>query len=476
MLYKHFYTQVQEYPHKVAVVCGNQDLTFSELNSQVNSIALRLGEEGMGKGKVIATSLPAGIELIATMLASFKIGACLLPLNSKFTDTEITDYLSRSEASLVVALTEEITRIASLSVELSTIAFESIDTADGNSVVEDDDAQAPGLVLFSSGSTGKAKQVVRTYRQLIAEYEAFTQTALVDATDVFLCSVPLHHAHGFSNAFMASLLNGAKLVITPGEFNPRSVIRALEKHAVTVYPSATFMLKMLASTRLKQQPDLSQLRLVFTAGAPLADEIREALQQTLTVTACQLYGSTEAGAIALNIGDAPAYSVGRPLKGYVVSIINEDGMECPPGVEGDIVVQSPSAATEYKNNPDASAETFIEGNYVTGDIGFKNVHGDLFITGRKKQLINVAGLKVDPIEVEKVLMALEPVREVVVLGKPDSDYGEVVKAVVVADDLTEGDVVAHCKANLAEYKWPKMIEFRSEIPRSPLGKILRKYL
>ena len=93
MLYKHFYTQVQEYPHKVAVVCGNQDLTFSELNSQVNSIALRLGEEGMGKGKVIATSLPAGIELIATMLASFKIGACLLPLNSKFTDTEITDYL-----------------------------------------------------------------------------------------------------------------------------------------------------------------------------------------------------------------------------------------------------------------------------------------------------------------------------------------------------------------------------------------------
>ena len=93
-----------------------------------------------------------------------------------------------------------------------------------------------------------------------------------------------------------------------------------------------------------------------------------------------------------------------------------------------------------------------------------------------EQLINVAGLKVDPIEVEKVLMALEPVREVVVLGKPDSDYGEVVKAVVVADDLTEGDVVAHCKANLAEYKWPKMIEFRSEIPRSPLGKILRKYL
>ncbi len=475
MLYSRFNAQVQRHPQKVAIACGNQDLTFSELDLMVNNIAARLADAGMGKGAVVATSLPAGIELIATMLATFKIGACLLPLNTRFTDNEIADYLLRSGAGLVVGFADEIARASNLEVSLTGIDIESIGTAQSD-VAAEEDALAPALILFSSGSTGQAKQVVRNYQQLIAEYDAFTATALVDAGDVFLCSVPLHHAHGFSNAFMASLLNGAKLVITPGEFNPRSVIRALDKHGVTVYPSATFMLKMLAATRVKQQPDLSQLRLVFTAGAPLADEIRESLQQALSITACQLYGSTEAGAMALNLGDAPANSVGQPLKGYAVSIINEDGMECPPGVEGDIVVQSPSAATEYKHNPEASAETFSEGNYVTGDIGFKNIHGDLFITGRKKQLINVAGLKVDPVEVEQVLMALDTVREVVVLGKPDGDYGEIVKAVVVADDLTEGDVVAHCKANLAEYKWPKMIEFRQEIPRSPLGKILRKYL
>ena len=138
---------------------------------------------------------------------------------------------------------------------------------------------------------------------------------------------------------------------------------------------------------------------------------------------------------------------------------------------------SQASAKVYVGMSEQTAKTFRNGRYYTGDLGRFDEQGNLYVTGRRKKMINVAGLKVDPAEVESVILAMDGVSEVVVLGKKDGDYGEKVKAVIVPlEAATERDVIDHCKAHLAEYKWPKIIEFRNEIPKSPLGKILRKYL
>ncbi|MEP2652218.1 MAG: fatty acid--CoA ligase family protein, partial [Paraglaciecola sp.] len=248
-------------------------------------------------------------------------------------------------------------------------------------------------------------------------------------------------------------------------------------HKVSIYPSATFMLKMLSRIRMREEPDLTNLRLIYSAGAQLELDVIKDFQKTFSKTPYQLYGSTETGAIAINVGGGELNSVGKPMVNTEVEVIGDDGEKLPVNQPGEIVVSSPSAATFYEGKPEQSSKTFKDGCYFTGDLGYLDEHGFLFITGRKKAMINVAGLKVDPEEVETVLLRMPQIKEVVVLGKLDGDYGELVKAVVVPEsDVTETQIIEYSKQYLAEYKWPKNIEFRKEIPKSPLGKILRKYL
>jgi long-chain acyl-CoA synthetase len=476
MLYTQFLRHVDNQPTATAVSYGQQELTYQQLRDKVDAFAAVLAKLSVNKNVAVATLLPNSDDFVIATLAIFKLGACLLPLNIKYTDGEIQAYLTQAKISVVITHDAEMSRIGSLDVSAALIDVGSTAEPAGLTPVEPDDSDK-ALILFSSGSTGGAKQVVRSYRNLVAEGYAATQTLGITAKDVILCSVPLHHAHGFGNCFMAALFNGAKLVITPGEFNPRSIIKALVNHKVTIYPSATFMVKMLSTMRLREQPDLRALRLIFTAGAPLEPSVMTQFTELFKISPQQLYGSSETGAVAINLGDSPANSVGRPLKTIEVYIYRDNGELADVGEQGEIVISSPTAAIAYEGMPEQTTATFKDGLYFSGDLGHIDDKGNVFVTGRRKKMINVAGLKVDPEEVESVLLRLKGVNEVVVLGKADGDYGEMVKAVFVADEpLLEAEIFNHCKPYLAEYKWPKNIEFRSEIPKSPLGKILKKYL
>jgi long-chain acyl-CoA synthetase len=336
--------------------------------------------------------------------------------------------------------------------------------------------------MFSSGSTGKSKRVTRTQHNLLAEFEAMVATAGHTAQDRILCTVPLYHAHGFANALVVSLLSGACMVLPASEFNARATMGLLVSEGVTIYPAVPFMIKMLCDTRFTEPPDLSRLRLVFTAGAPLPEAVSARFAQIYGKTVGQLYGSTETGAISLNVlhqTDKPN-SVGRPLNGYEVQIREEDGEVLPAGETGEIWIGSPATTRRYDGLPEMTEQCFAGDYFFAGDTGHLDADGYLYVTGRKKLLINVAGYKVDPLEVEEVLAKHPKIGDSVVVGVAHAGYGEKIKAVVVrrpeAEACTEAEIIEFASEHLAEYKVPKMVEFRDEVPRSPLGKILRKYL
>ena len=477
MVYQQFLNIVDAYGDLVALSAGEKTVTYSELNSQASQLAAAMAAKGVTVGSTVATVIPNSIEFFVATLATFRLGATLVPLNVNYTDSELFQYIDKSAAMAIIGdASSQQARIESLG-----LAATFIDTTPELSVtlprVATFEGEQPALLMFSSGSTGGSKQVMRTYSALLAEWKSEVETFEITPDDTILCTVPLHHTHGFGNVLLAGILSGAKVVVTLGEFNPRSVVKALDSHQISIYPSATFMVKMLSVMRLRQQPDLSRLKIVYTAGAPLEAEVIDAFTATYGVSPRQLYGSTETGAAAVNKLAAPANSVGQPMANVKILIVDEQDKPLSQGEEGEIVVISQASAKVYVGMPEQTAKTFRNGRYYTGDLGRFDEQGNLYVTGRRKKMINVAGLKVDPAEVESVILAMDGVSEVVVLGKKDGDYGEKVKAVIVPlEAATERDVIDHCKAHLAEYKWPKIIEFRNEIPKSPLGKILRKYL
>ena len=278
---------------------------------------------------------------------------------------------------------------------------------------------------------------------------------------------------------MAAIRAGATLVVMPA-FNRKAVFEMLSEGEITIFPAVPFMLSMLADSPSIPATSLSSLRVVFTAGAPLPGDTFDAFLAKFDVSVRQLYGSTEMGAITINLGDTEgqrAASVGHALANIEVLIIGDDGDEVAAGETGELVVNSGAGARAYGNQPELDQETFRNGLFWSGDLGYKDAEGYIFVSGRKTLFINAAGNKVDPTQVEEVILDHPNVDECVVVGVSGHYGQEVVKAIVVGgNELSVDQIKEWCADKLADYKVPRMIEFRDEIPRSPIGKILRKYL
>lgn len=481
-VYLRLVQRVAAHGREPAVVVDGRVYDYATLLGSVHRVAAGLQAAGCSPGDRVMLMVPNGIEFVVSVFAIFAIDAVLVPLNHRFTQDEIEFYLESSGAKFAVVMPPLLGQLgASLSRFALTYPELHRTEAAGFQAPSKEAPEAGGLMMFSSGSTGKPKGVLRTQAAVLAELACFTSTTAVSECDRVLCTVPLYHAHGFCNCMMAALLNGGRLVILTNEFNARTTLRTIEREEITIYPTVPFMVRMMAEARCTPSPNLASLRLVFSAGAPLGAEVTQAFHDRYGLPVSQLYGSTETGAVCLNLShptQKPA-SVGRPLVGVGVRILADDGGTLPVGETGEVWLYSPGMAQRYERLPEATAECFRNGYFNAGDMGYLDADGALYITGRKKTQINVAGYKVDPTEVETVLGSHDAVAEVVVVGVPDPQYGECVKAAVVLKDgahCTPDEIAVYARRHLAEYKVPKLVEFRETIPRSPLGKVLRKYL
>ncbi|MBN2372569.1 AMP-binding protein [bacterium] len=336
--------------------------------------------------------------------------------------------------------------------------------------------EAEAVYIYTSGSTGHPKGIIRSRRNLVSEAENVVTTEKITRDDRILGVLPFFHSYGLGHCLLASIRSGASLVLMDG-FRPHEAIDVIRKTEVTIFPGVPYMYDILANTYMRTQAGLSSLRLCISAGAPLSLDLARHFRERFGIVINQHYGSTEAGAVSINKSkelEKNVASVGQAMANVEIKIVDDKGFDLGEGRAGEIIVKSHAVAKEYHNSPLLTSAAFKNGWFYTGDLGKKDRDGFLYITGRRKDMINVAGLKVEPAEVEEILKGFHKIREAVVISVRDESTGESVKAVVVAkEECSEEEVIDFCRARLADYKVPCQVEFRESLPRSSTGKILR---
>jgi long-chain acyl-CoA synthetase len=495
MLMELLYENAAARPDDVALVYRDERLTHAQLVERVERLAAGLAAEGLGAGDAVALLLPNDPSFVAGYFAISAIGAVVVPVNPAFKQEEldfyfrqcsvravISDERSAGVCERIVAGWDEPAQVITTSAAHRQAL--TIDMLMGHDParLERRPPDEPLVYQFSSGSTGRPKRVARTHAQCRGESEYYPVMGYGPDDRIF-CAIPLFHTYGMGCCMFAAARSGATLVLledpNPFLLRRQRALELLEHERATIFPGVPFNFRLMAEA--PGTADLSSLKLCFSAGTALPRPFFDAFLDKFGVPVRQLYGCTEAGTLTANL-DADAVAtfetVGQPVDGVQVRIEDDDGEPVPTGSIGEIAVNSPGLTDGYVDMEELNRQVFREGYFITGDLGRVDDEGRLTITGRKKLLIEVGGYKVDPIEVEDVLVAHPKVGEAVVFGVQSKVAGEeVVKAVVVpGDTLEERELISFCQERLANFKVPQVVEFREEIPKSPLGKILRKYL
>ncbi|MGL5793332.1 MAG: class I adenylate-forming enzyme family protein, partial [Waterburya sp.] len=379
----------QKYPNKTAIVCDRSQITYQELYAQVQGFSKGLSSLGIYPSDCIAVILPNCTEFVVSFYAAAKLNAVFLPLNHLFKEEELSYYINDSNAKVIITdtiradLCQQIISKSGRQIELITVDAVHpsatyfydliLPQATEAEVKANNLAEEKFLYQYSSGSTGRPKRVGRTQDNLYHEVNNFTQTAKVTSTDNILCLVPMYHAHGLGNCLLASIYNGATLVIleqfrqqgkpmeVPFIFRRLRVLELIEQEQITILPAVPYIFDTLAETPADIQADLTSLRLCFSAGNFLAQDIFERFQARFGISITQLYGCTEAGSVAIALNDQtdkPYGSVGCPIQNVEIKIIDDQGISLPVGEIGELVIKSQTLTSGYDNMPELNQTAF----------------------------------------------------------------------------------------------------------------------
>src|SRR5215203_5750888 len=464
MLMELLYQSASSRPDDVALVYCDERVTHAGLVDRVERLAAGLAAEGIGAGDAVALLLPNDPTFVASYYAISALGATVVPVNPAFKQDELEFYFRQSGIRAVISddrsagVCERI--VAGWDTPAKVIPTSA---AHGQALTLDMLMQSepakldrrspdePLVYMFSSGSTGRPKRVARTHGQVRGESDYYDWMGIT-AEDKIFCTIPLFHTYGMGCCMVAATRTGATLVLledpNPFLLRRQRALELLVAEGVTIYPGVPFNFRLMAEA--PASADLSSVRLAFSAGTALPRPFFDAFLDKFGVPVRQLYGCTEAGTLTANMDDDPVASfesVGPPVDGVEVRIEDDDGEPVPTGSIGEVAVRAPGLTSGYADMPELNSQVFREGFFITGDLGKLDDAGRLTITGRKKLLIEVGGYKVDPIEVEDVVVAHPKVGEAVVVGVPGKVAGEeVVKAVVVpSDQVDEREVISYCQ-------------------------------
>ena len=495
---------VKKHPEKTALVYDQLRLKYKDLYKNVIGLSKGLSSIGVNQSDCIALILPNCSEFVISFYAAAKLNAIVLPLNPVLKEDEIKYYISDSDAKVIITditrvdiccnvisqLDRRIELIVVNGVHPSSIYLHDLIKKETDDYEKAEPYEGDVLYQYSSGSTGRPKRVCRTQKNLFHQASNCTSTLNITSADNILTVVPLFHAYGFGDCLLAATCTGATLIILeqvqdgtfveiPFVFRRTRVLELIEKEKITVFPGVPYIFSILAGTSYERS-DLSTLKLCISAGNFLSKDIFDKFYQRFGIPIRQLYGCTEAGSVSVNLdaeSEIKYNSVGLPMNNVEIKILDDEGNELPWGFIGEIVIKSQTVTNGYYNMLELNKEVFKNDHFFTGDLGKKDEKGRLYITGRKKIFIDTGGHKVDPLEIEDILMTHPKVSEAVVVGTKGPYEGEIVKAIIVPKvECEEREILLYCRDKLAEFKIPKLIEFREEIPKSALGKILRKNL
>ena len=461
-------------------------VTYESLRLQVKALADALASAGIRRGDRVAMAMPNGLGAIVSFFAAATAGTAA-PLNPAYKYDEFCFFLEDTNARLLLCPpggAEEVRRAAAtrnipvFSVEVGSEGVTRLSNAPSGAAAS---APAPddiALILHTSGSTGRPKRVPLPHANIAASAQNIAATYALTPDDVSLCLMPLFHVHGLVASTLGALASGG-VVVVPKKFDATAFWRLVREYGVTWY-SAVPTIHQLLLARLggKEKPGgADSLRFVRSCSTALSPDVMHKLESMFGVPVLEAYGMTEAAhQMASNPLPPRPHKPGSvgPATGIRISILDEHGDSLPVEERGEVSIQGPNVFRGYENNPDANAKAFSNGWFRTGDQGYLDSEGYLHLTGRLKELINRAGEKISPREIDEVLLTHPAVAEAVSFGCPHATLGEeVAAAVVLRQPANTAEILKHCREHLAEFKCPKKLYVVPAIPLTATGKIKR---
>ena len=474
-----------------------QVLTYKALASMASSVAAGLQRLGIQKGDRIAFYLPNSPELVISYFAIWRAGAVAVPCNPMFRQQELTNHLKDAEVRYLIASAPGSDNASAVAKHLGIrlvvasdkgeLTFNDLLADDPRNLREvhidpDDDL---ALILYTGGTTGAPKGAMLTHRNIVTNTIQFAEWyALEQGLETCISVLPLFHSGGMSGALNVPLYCGATLLLM-SRFNAVGVAKTIENYRATRFFGVPTMFISLLNEETARRCDYSSLKACRTNASPLPASVKVAFDELVgREVLVEGYGLTETSPLthANPINKAKAGSIGIPLPDTEAKIVDlKTGSDLPPKEIGEIVLRGPQVMKAYWRRPDETDATLKGGWLHTGDVAYMDEEGYFFIVDRAKDMINTAGYKVWPREVEEILYNHPDVKLAAVVGVTDSYRGEIVKAFVVTREsangyVTQEEIIKFCKERLASYKVPRLVEFRNELPLSQAGKLLRRSL
>ena len=494
-----------KFPDKTAVVSETRSFSFRELNDRVNRLAHSLLNAGLRKGDRIGVLLHNGTPFLEIYFASAKTGAIFCPYNNHFKQSELKDILDYSTPRYLFVDNDFIEMVGALKQELKSVEkyiclqktslpfvepYEALIARgrgeEPNTKVVEDDVLS---IIFTGGTTGKPKGAMRTHRHLLSNAVAGVIELKVEYDERVLITFPMYHVACEDNIVRHSFMPNTFYIRREGAFDPEEVLAYISKERITRCQFVPTMIHSLIQVPNIDKVDLSSLRLILYAASVMPVEL---LKKALAVFSCgfaQLYGQTESGPLTTVLKPedhvldgspktlARLASCGKAVINYEIRVVDEEDHDVPIGEVGEIIGRSEAMMAGYWQMPEQTAKKLKNGWLHTGDLGRIDEDGYLYMVERKDDLIISGGVNVYPREIEEVLYGHPAVSEASVIGLPDEHWGEVVKAVIVPKQgvqVTDREIIEFCGKNLAGFKKPKSVDFWTELPKSPQGKILKK--
>ncbi len=479
------------------------DMTFSY--AQVDEISGRVASAlrglGLQPGDKVALQLPNVPQFLFSYFGIMKAGLVMVPLNPLLRAPEVSYHLSDSDTQLLITFelfAEEAFRGAQDAGNVPTYVvqmpgseqrpegtqhFDLLYFAEDTRDIHPTQADDTAVLLYTSGTTGQPKGAELTHFNLFMNCTVAGELFGFREDDIGLAVLPLFHVFGLSSVLNTSVRYGGTVVLVP-RFEMEPVVEAMEKHRCTIFSGVPTMYFGLLQYDVSGR-DLSSLRVGVSGGAAIPGEVIRAFEEKFPgVVILEGYGLSESSSTTtfnINAEQRKVLSIGKPIWGVEVRLVDEDDKPVPPGPDnvGEIAIRGHNIMKGYYNKPEATAEAFKNGWFHTGDLAYADDDGYLFIVDRKKDLVIRGGYNVYPREIEEVLYAHAAVAEVAVIGKPDDKLGEEVLAYVAFNpgaSATEDELIGFCKERLAAYKYPREVRIVTELPKGPSGKILKKDL
>jgi long-chain acyl-CoA synthetase len=435
---------------------GGPGFDYATLDRRAGAVAAMLAARSIGPGKRIALSLDAPADVVVAVLGGLKAGAAVAPLNPRLSAEERRRILDDLAPAMVLDALPA-------------------DGADRPAVpVADTDG---AIVLYTSGSTGRPKGVLLSHAAVAAGLDIWIDGVMALARDdVMLSALPLAHSFGLFGTVLSPLQVGAAIVLVP-RFTPEAAIAAIARWRPTVFPGVATMFRRVLDCQALTGADVTSLRIAVSGAAPCPWTLAEEWQAKTGVRIVRGYGMSElfrpVSFSALDGVEMPD-SIGRALPGVRLRIVDETAGDVRVGEIGELWIHTPACLTEYLNQAEETRAVLEDGWFKTGDLATLSADGLVRIVGRKKEIILRGGYTVAAGEVEAVLTSHPEIAEAAVIGVPDDELGEEIRAYVVLRPTAQAapdDIIGWCKARVAAYKYPRQIRLCDELPRGPTGKV-----